>query len=66
MSLPETNKEIAQLHHTRQAAGPAENVVSTACPGCQTRFALVAALDQAGWHLRCTACGYHGDGELKT
>lgn len=65
MSRPVTDAEREQEVITQQVAGPAENVVSTGCPECGTRFAILAKLDAEGWHLRCTVCGWHGDGELK-
>lgn len=66
MSLPKTDEEVAQFYQSKQAAGPGENVVSTACPACQVRFAVVAKFTRAGWHLRCTRCSRNGKGELKT
>jgi ribosomal protein S27E len=66
MSRPVTDAEREQDQRTNQAAGPAENVVSTACPGCEVRFACLVTYDRAGWHLRCTLCGWVGMGELKT
>lgn len=65
MSRPKNGAERAQELRTLDVAGPTGNVVSTACPECGTRFALVAKLDAEGWRLRCTVCGWHGDGELK-
>lgn len=65
MSLPVTAAERAQFLETQGQARPAENVVSTACPQCGVRFALVAHLDAGGWNLRCTLCGYSGKGSLK-
>lgn len=66
MSLPQTDQEWAQYHAADAASGLTENVVSTACPRCQTRFALVAKFSADGWRLRCTRCGWTGEGELKT
>lgn len=66
MSLPQTDAEVAQYASTLQAAGRTENVVSTACPECQTRFSVVAKYEMDGWHLRCTRCGRTFRGELKT
>lgn len=65
MSEPRTDFEKEQALLTLDAAGPAENLVSTACPGCNIRFAMVAKYDAEGWHLRCTLCGYRCEGELK-
>ena len=71
MSRPVTAAEWLQFGRTEQAAGPAENVVSTECPVCRVRFAMVAKYerDASGkpvWNLRCTRCGHHVNGELKT
>jgi predicted RNA-binding Zn-ribbon protein involved in translation (DUF1610 family) len=71
MSRPVTDAERAQEARTLQAAGPADNVVSTACPECGTRFAVVAkyartdAYPDGTWNLRCTLCAWRGTGELK-
>lgn len=66
MSRPVTTAERDQEQLTATCAGLAENVVSTACPSCEVRFALLASYDAAGWHLRCTLCFWTGTGELKT
>lgn len=66
MSLPVTAEEKAQFTRTQQLASTTENVVSTACPGCGTRFAVLARLDASGWTLHCTRCHLYGKGELKT
>ena len=47
MSDPRTPEEHAQAHKTRQQAADGEDVVSTACPGCNTRFALLMRLGLA-------------------
>lgn len=66
MSQPRTEEEWAQHDATARAAGPAENVVSTACWSCGVRFAVLATLKHDGWwHLRCTQCGKRARGELK-
>ena len=65
VSEPRTGEEHLRAAQTQLAAGPAENLVSTACPGCGVRFAMLARLDAGGWHLRCTACRHTCDGELK-
>ena len=65
MSQPKTEFERKQFALTADAAGPAENVVSTACPECGIRFAMLARYDAEGWHLRCTLCGTLATGELK-
>jgi hypothetical protein len=72
MSLPKTDAERAQHDMTAAQAGPAENVVSTACAECDTRFACLAEFrvwntgdEMPGWRLRCTVCGHVGMGELK-
>lgn len=65
MSLPETAEEREQYDAAEAVAGPAENVVSTACPVCGVRFALLARYKYDGWHLRCVPCGYQTKGELK-
>jgi predicted RNA-binding Zn-ribbon protein involved in translation (DUF1610 family) len=64
MSVPKTEGEIAQCKHTELQAGPAENVVSTACPECGLRFAMLATFrvtdtgdDMPHWRLRCVNCG---------
>jgi len=53
-------------------AGPAENVVSTACTHCNRRFTQLAEFKcwDAGdtnpyWKLRCTHCGHRSNGSLK-
>lgn len=66
MSAPKTDEEIRQSIETQCDAGPAENVVSTACPACGVRFAMVAKFDWDSWHLRCTLCGHQCKGKLKT
>ena len=66
MSLPVTAEEKARHDATASAAGPADNVVSTACPQCHTRFAMLAKFKADGWHMRCTVCGGSFRGELKT
>lgn len=65
MSLPVTDEERRQAAETTSCAGLTENLVSTACPACAVRFALLGKLDAAGWHLRCTCCDWTGNGELK-
>lgn len=65
MSAPRTAAERGQYARTARVAGPAENVVSTACPECGVRFAVLARYDAEGWHLRCTLCGVRFKGELK-
>lgn len=70
MSEPVTPQEVAQAQLTLMAAGPSENLVSSACPGCQQRFVILASygLDSDGeptWFLRCTHCPFEGEGELK-
>lgn len=71
MSAPKTLAEWAQHDMTQLQAGQAENVVSTACGQCDTRFAQLASYkcwDAGGqpyWKLRCTVCGHVGRGELK-
>lgn len=65
MSDPVTEEERLRCDLTGAGAGPAENIVSTACPACSTRFAMLARYNAEGWHLRCTACGWAGTGELK-
>ena len=73
MSLPTTDAEREQAQLSQRAARPAENLVSTACPDCGTRFALLASYvmlvntqEQVPvWLLRCTVCGFKGNGELK-
>lgn len=65
MSLPQSNAEWARFNATARYAGPAENIVSTACPDCGTRFAMLAELKADGWHLRCTECDARAMGELK-
>jgi predicted RNA-binding Zn-ribbon protein involved in translation (DUF1610 family) len=66
MSRPVTDAESEQEQRTAARAGPAENVVSTACPECDVRFAMLAQRCATGWHLRCTECGWAGTGELKS
>jgi DNA-directed RNA polymerase subunit RPC12/RpoP len=65
VSLPQTATERQQLRLTEAAAAGAENTVSTACPECGTRFAMLARFNASGWHLRCTLCGCRRTGELK-
>jgi hypothetical protein len=65
VSLPQTAEEIAQFHATEAAGGLTGNVVSTACPDCDTRFAMLATFHADGWQLRCTVCGTRRNGELK-
>ena len=65
MSLPRTQAEKDRFQQTRLYAGMTENVVSTACPSCAVRFAVLANLASNAWHLRCTCCGWRGIGELK-
>jgi hypothetical protein len=65
MSQPKTPEEQARHDATASVAGPAENVVSTACPSCGVRFAMLATYKADGWHLRCTSCGQRAHGELK-
>jgi predicted RNA-binding Zn-ribbon protein involved in translation (DUF1610 family) len=66
MSEPRTDFEREQFWLTEAVADRDENVVSTACPQCGTRFAMLARCDTEGWHLRCTLCGCRREGELKT
>jgi predicted RNA-binding Zn-ribbon protein involved in translation (DUF1610 family) len=65
MSQPRTVEEWKQQSATAAVAGPADNVVSTACPSCGVRFAMLASYSTRGWWLRCTLCGDAGYGELK-
>ena len=72
MSIPRTEDEIAQAKRTELQAGPAENVVSTACVNCGMRFATLATFrvwdcgdGMPGWRLRCVNCGDTAAGELK-
>jgi hypothetical protein len=66
MSLPRTEEELAQYTRTLAHAGfGAPSVVSTACPGCKTRFAMLAMYGPGGWLLRCTLCRTGRRGELK-
>lgn len=65
MSNPVTDEEKLRASLTLSCAGMTDNLVSTACPGCDTRFAMLARYDAGGWHLRCTVCAYYCDGELK-
>jgi hypothetical protein len=65
VSQPRTSQELADFAITEQLAGPAENVVSTQCPHCHIRFAMLATYSRAGWHLRCTRCSHQTTGELK-
>jgi predicted RNA-binding Zn-ribbon protein involved in translation (DUF1610 family) len=65
MSQPRTQEEFWQYEATTAVAGLADNVVSTACPSCGIRFAMLAAYKADGWHLRCTQCGERFHGELK-
>ena len=69
MSEPKTQGELRQAALTMGAAGPTENLVSTECPVCHIRFAMVARLagSETGpaWKLRCTMCGAQRDGELE-
>ena len=65
MSLPVTQEERDQLAATQAVAGFTDNVVSTACPNCGVRFAVLAKLSSDGWRLRCTLCGCTPRGELR-
>jgi DNA-directed RNA polymerase subunit M/transcription elongation factor TFIIS len=73
VSLPASDAERNRYRKTEEQAGPAENVASTACPQCGTRFVLLARfriIDPAHeeppvWMLRCVNCGYAARGELK-
>lgn len=66
MSLPVTDEEKVSAQVTEDQAGPTENLVSTACPDCGKRFVLLAHYGVDGWTLRCTRCGLHTKGELKS
>lgn len=66
MSLPSSPEEEARLTLTLRAARGSENAVSTACPSCGTRFALLARFTlEHGWLLRCTLCAARFAGQLK-
>ena len=70
MSLPVTPEEKRRYSETVAGALPGENVVSTACPECHTRFAMLAtwkrdASGKPDWFLRCVVCGTSCKGELK-
>jgi hypothetical protein len=65
MGLPVTDQERKQACLTQQCAGPTENLVSTACPACNVRFALLVHFYSDVHKLRCTICGWTGNGELK-
>ena len=72
MSAPRTPEEWERFEQTQAHAGPAENVVSTACGNCGVRFASLAQFKcwDAGetnpyWKLRCVLCGHTSRGELK-
>lgn len=72
MSAPRTPAEWARHDITLNCAGQAENVVSTACPECATRFACLAQFKvwdagntQPYWKLRCTVCLHTFTGSLK-
>ena len=65
MSLPETDAEQEQLDKTLAARFGTENVVSTACPECGTKFAMLTRFASGDWGLRCTVCGVTAKGELK-
>lgn len=65
VSQPQDDDERAMLRRLESIAGPADNPVSTACPSCNTRFAMLAKYGQDGWRLRCTVCLSHFDGSLK-
>lgn len=73
MSQPVTDDEKRQFALTEASAGPTENTVSTACPKCAVRFAMLAHYgrhDPADpkclvWLLRCTLCAWTGLGDLE-
>jgi DNA-directed RNA polymerase subunit M/transcription elongation factor TFIIS len=73
VSIPRTEGEKTRFETTRLQAGPAENVVSTACPACGVRFVMLAHYQLTNnspdvmpfWYLRCTVCGEERTGELK-
>jgi hypothetical protein len=72
MSAPRTPEEWARHDATQRCAGPAENVVSTACPECGIRFACLAQFKcwdagdtQPYWKLRCVLCLHTFAGSLK-
>ena len=65
MSEPRTASEREQAEQTLAMAGQSENLVSTACPACGTRFAMLAKFYADAQLLRCTVCGWHGHGQLK-
>jgi|HubBroStandDraft_2_1064218.scaffolds.fasta_scaffold1981209_2 hypothetical protein len=72
MSAPRTEEEWARHNSTQDQAGPAENVVSTACENCELRFTQLAEFKcwDAGdtnpyWKLRCVNCGNSSKGVLK-
>ena len=72
MSLPKTEDELAQAQRAETQAGPAENLVSTACPECGARFAMLATFrvwdcgdDMPHWRVRCVNCGAERMGLLQ-
>lgn len=70
MSAPRTEEERFQAEITLQHASLAENLVSTACPGCGVRFAMLAKWQRdenevPAWFLRCVRCGHQCKGETK-
>lgn len=65
MSLPKNDLERAQMDKTLSLRIGCENVVSTACPECGVRFALLVIHRAGVWLLRCVECGWLGDGEPK-
>lgn len=65
MSLPKNGAEWAQASKTQGCASMTENLVSTACPRCGVRFALLAHYYANCWMLRCVECLWNGPGELK-
>jgi hypothetical protein len=65
VSKPVTDAERAQADKTLLQAGPSENLVSTACPVCGVRFAMLARYVVSFWYLRCTECGAERTGEPK-
>jgi len=65
MSEPRPGSEQERAELTLAQAGPAENLVSTGCPECKVRFAMLAALGAEDWLLRCVNCGWWGRGNLK-